>query len=78
MCDFYINSSKWEGVPNAVIESLVMKKSFFLNKIEVFQNLKKFFQNKFLLEKNNFISKNHFSPLKNLNEENTIFSIEKQ
>lgn len=79
MCDFYINSSKWEGMPNAVIESLVMKKKvFFLNKIEVFSELKKIFPEQvFYLKENNFISKNHFSPLKNLNQENTMaFSIE--
>ena len=28
MCDFYINSSKWEGMPNAVDESSYEKKFF--------------------------------------------------
>ncbi len=80
ICDFYINSSKWEGMPNAVIESLVMKKKvFFTNKIEVFSELKKFFPEQiFYLKKNIPITEKNFSPLKNINNKNIqLFSIEK-
>ena len=42
--DYYFISSKWEGMPNAVIENIVMrKKVIFLNKIEVYDELKSFF-----------------------------------
>ena len=79
MCDFYINSSKWEGMPNAVIESLVMKKKiFFINKIEVFSELKKFFPEQiFYLKKNISFTKKNFSPLNNINNKNIhLFNIE--
>ena len=61
-CDFYVNSSKWEGMPNAVIESLIMKKRvFFLNKIEVYYELKKIFPNQiFSLKENYDLSKSFF------------------
>tara|TARA_B100000989_G_scaffold293766_1_gene271655 strand:- start:571 stop:1617 length:1047 start_codon:yes stop_codon:yes gene_type:complete len=79
-CDFYINSSKWEGMPNAVIESLVMKKKiFFINKIEVFLELKKLFPEQiFYLKKNFSFSEKKFSSLNNINNKNIqLFSIEK-
>lgn len=79
-CDFYLNSSKWEGMPNAVIESLVMKKKvFFLNKIEVFSELKRIFPKQIFYIKNKFdLSEIHFLPLRNYNNKKVkIFSIEK-
>ena len=42
--DYYFISSKWEGMPNAVIENIIMKKKIiFLRKIEVYDELKFFF-----------------------------------
>ena len=74
-CDFYLNSSLWEGMPNAVLESLIMrKKVFFLNKIEIFSELKKIFSNQVFILENNFRpDKHHFSYSKNYVFKNTNF-----
>ena len=68
-CDIYLNSSLWEGMPNAVLESLIMrKKVFFLNKIEIFSELNKIFPNQVFILKNNFsFNKNFLFSSKNYN-----------
>ncbi len=47
--DYYLNSSKWEGMPNAVIENIIMKKKIiFFQKIEVYRELKNLFPNQII------------------------------
>ena len=78
-CDFYIKSSLWEGMPNSVLESLIMrKKVFFLNKIKIYSELKKIFPSQVFILKNNFRPKRYnfsYSKKNNLKKTN-IFRIE--
>ena len=78
-CDIYLNSSLWEGMPNAVLESLIMKKKvFFLNKIEIFPELKKIFPYQVFILKDNFsFNKNSLFSSKNYNlKKINVFRIE--
>ena len=70
--DYYLISSRWEGMPNSVIENIIMKKKIiFFNKIEVFNELKDLFPKQIIYFKRNysFFNKLH-KPYKLQNNQN--------